>query len=405
MSSKTVTPRYWTEPLPSGRVRGVVLLPNGRKTSKTHDYAYEAEVWADQTLGRVLKLAVLDDPAGEPAPVVLTAPRSSAPRVAEYGETWIEARRGFLVDSTVEGYRTHLAAIGTHPIARIRLDEIALSDVEGWVTDQRAKGVGPSTINARLKVLRMLLRYAVKNRVEGAVDATEGVPLLPLSPRKGRVVTKVEEARLLLAAHTPEATAQILLGLDAGLRFEEALAIPTDVLVGGLTGEEFVIVRQVVERSRRIRGFTKGKRDRVVPVTDRLLAALRPLIEKAEAEGRDLVFSKIDADGVERPVDYHNWRRDVWYRVTAAAKVNRRSDAKVAPGRLHFHDLRHTFGSRLAAAGVPRSEIAEVMGHADEETTAIYIHAGTDGRRRRLVLAALAGVEADLTAEDGAATA
>lgn len=394
-----VKPRTWTEPLKSGSTRGVVLLPNGRKVSKAHDFEYEAELWAEDTLARALKI-VDQVAAGDPVAVAAaTPPKVTAPSVNAYGEAWHEQRRGKWVDTTADGYQTHLDAIARDKIGRISLSEITVGDVEAWQTRQKDEGVGIPSINARLKVLRMLSRYAVKNRIPGAVDATDGVEALPTTPRKGRVVTKVEENRLLLAAHSPEATCQILLGLDTGLRYEEALALSIDCLVGG---GKFIDVTQVVERSRKVRGYLKGKRDRVVPATDRVLAALGPLIEKAEAEGRDLVFSKIDEDGVERPVDYHNWRRDLWYRVTGAAKVNRRSDAKVSPGRLHFHDLRHTYGSRLSAAGVPRSEIAVLMGHADEKTTAIYVHEGTDGHRRRLVLAALNGDTIDDTAAEAA---
>src|SRR3546814_9892686 len=34
-----------------------------------------------------------------------------------------------------------------------------------------------------------------------------------------------------------------------------------------------------------------------------------------------------------------------------------------------FHILRHTYGSRLAMAGVPMAVIAEALGHADERIT------------------------------------
>jgi integrase len=38
-----------------------------------------------------------------------------------------------------------------------------------------------------------------------------------------------------------------------------------------------------------------------------------------------------------------------------------------------FHDLRHTFATRLAASGQPlRSTIQEFLGHADSKTTQIY---------------------------------
>jgi integrase len=37
--------------------------------------------------------------------------------------------------------------------------------------------------------------------------------------------------------------------------------------------------------------------------------------------------------------------------------------------------LRHTYGSLLASAGIPVTEIQAAMGHADIQTTARYLHA------------------------------
>jgi integrase len=39
---------------------------------------------------------------------------------------------------------------------------------------------------------------------------------------------------------------------------------------------------------------------------------------------------------------------------------------------VRFHDLRHTFGTRMAAAGVPMRTLQEWMGHRDFNTTLIY---------------------------------
>jgi integrase len=39
---------------------------------------------------------------------------------------------------------------------------------------------------------------------------------------------------------------------------------------------------------------------------------------------------------------------------------------------MRFHDLRHTFGTQLAAAGAPLRAIQEWMGHRDFRTTLIY---------------------------------
>jgi integrase len=46
---------------------------------------------------------------------------------------------------------------------------------------------------------------------------------------------------------------------------------------------------------------------------------------------------------------------------------------KVAKVReLRFQDLRHTFGTHMAAAGVPMRTLQEWMGHANIQTTLIY---------------------------------
>ena len=46
-----------------------------------------------------------------------------------------------------------------------------------------------------------------------------------------------------------------------------------------------------------------------------------------------------------------------------------------------FHDLRHTFGTRLADAGVDVVKIKELMGQASIVTTMRYIHATDQGKR------------------------
>ncbi len=55
---------------------------------------------------------------------------------------------------------------------------------------------------------------------------------------------------------------------------------------------------------------------------------------------------------------------------------------------VRFHDLRHTFGTRMAGAGVAMRTLQEWMGHRDAATTAIYADYSPSDREAEQVEAA-----------------
>ena len=62
-------------------------------------------------------------------------------------------------------------------------------------------------------------------------------------------------------------------------------------------------------------------------------------------------------------------------KVLSASAINRRFKKALRAAsvrEVRFEDLRHTFGTRLAANGVPPRDIQEWMGHEDIRTTQIY---------------------------------
>ena len=115
----------------------------------------------------------------------------------------------------------------------------------------------------------------------------------------------------------------------------------------------------------------EGKSDlsttRSVPMTDRLTSELKKWRLRTVYGGDDdLVFAHPEL-GV--PLD--------------RTKVSRRFQeacAEAGVRQIRFHDLRHTFGTTLAAAGVPLRTIQEYMGHADLKTTQIYMHYAPSAR-------------------------
>ncbi len=55
---------------------------------------------------------------------------------------------------------------------------------------------------------------------------------------------------------------------------------------------------------------------------------------------------------------------------------------------VRFNDLRHTFGTRMVAAGVPMRTLQGWMGHRDIKTTLIYADYAPSDRERAMVGAA-----------------
>ena len=128
---------------------------------------------------------------------------------------------------------------------------------------------------------------------------------------------------------------------------------------------------------------TDGKSDlstrRSVPMADRLARELDRWSQRTEYRGDgQLVFAHPQTGS---PLD----RSKVTKRFKAACRAAGVREVK-------FHDLRHTFATRLAASGQPLRTIQEFLGHADSKTTQIYAHYAPSEREVQMVNEAFAPV-------------
>lgn len=142
----------------------------------------------------------------------------------------------------------------------------------------------------------------------------------------------------------------IVLALHCGLRRGELFSLGwSDIDLKRAT----LIVRGVVAKS--------GK-TRVLPLNAAALEALKAWRE--QSRDTDLVF----------PSKETGERLDNVKKLWAGLRKETGIDAR-------WHDMRHTFASRLLTAGASIEIVRELMGHSDIATTAIYLHATEDEKR------------------------
>jgi integrase len=165
-----------------------------------------------------------------------------------------------------------------------------------------------------------------------------------------------EEEREVRHAEDHQDAELVRLAAYAGLRQGELLALRwRDV---DFAGSALTISRAL---SAGVETSTKSGRVRRVPLCDQAAAALDRVSRRDDfTSADDLVFANVLGRALDDSALRRRYRR-----------------AQVAAGvrPLRFHDLRHTFGSLLAAGGVDVVTIKAAMGHSALATTARYLHA------------------------------
>jgi integrase len=314
--------------------------------------------------------------------VTTAGPSDQRLTVGEAGERLLErmqvkGRKPSTIEAVRSALRMHLIPqFGDRP-----LDRIDVQAVERFVAAERRDGKAPKSIRNYLGVLHSIFELAIEkgwaqeNPVKRAAKPEgDGNPEIRF--------LAIEEVEAVLIAVPDDVLGSIegtmyLTAAMTGLRQGELLGLrwrDVDWLAGKLRVRR-AYVRGEYGTAKSRRGF------RAVPLADRVGAELEALSQRsAFTADDDLVFGHPHTGA---PLD----RSKVRKRFKAAVRAAGVRDVR-------FHDLRHTFGTRMAAAGVPMRTLQEWMGHADFKTTLIYADYSPDERRDRdLIARAFAGAD------------
>jgi integrase/recombinase XerD len=285
--------------------------------------------------------------------------------------TFLAAERG-LAPATIRAYRGDLAdfaaARGTArewaagPEAA--LGYLAARTRRGRRTDP---GLAPTSLRRRAAAIKGFYRFAFG---EGLVPLDVAAHLdLPRMPRLlPETLTQAETERLLTAPSPDAVLDRALLELlyAAGLRISEALRLDREDL--SLDGAF-------------VRVIGKGDRERLVPVGDVALDAVRAWLDGP----REALVRLHHVEPIRGgPVFLGRSGRRL-ARQQAWGMVKRAAAAAGLSGRVSPHTLRHSFATHLLEGGADLRIVQELLGHASISTTQLYTH--VTGERIREVYA------------------
>ena len=207
------------------------------------------------------------------------------------------------------------------------------------------KKLAPQTVKVRMSALRFLYWKTLKRRDLHFDDMP-----LPKAPMKLPVVLSPEEVTRLIEAASSLMHRTILLILYAtGIRRAEL----SELKVSDIDSQRMVIHIQ--------KG--KGQRDRDLPMTPKLLEALRDYWRWARSKVY-LFPSPYGTSDEEEPIS----PKTVYYACHKAA-VRAGLTKRIGP-----HTLRHSFATQHLDSGTDLRTIQYLLGHASLKHTVVYLH-------------------------------
>jgi site-specific recombinase XerD len=225
------------------------------------------------------------------------------------------------------------------------------------------------TRNLRLTAIRSLFAYASLRHPEHA-DLIARVLAIPPKRFDKATITFLDDTEVTALLTAPDRArwegrrdrTLILLAIQTGLRVSELLGLNCgDITLGA---------------SAHLRCLGKGRKQRAVPLTGPVEAALRIWLAERGGLPDDPVFCtrtgrKLSPDAVQRRLALH-------------AQIAAQQCPSLVGRRLSPHVLRHTNAMGLLHAGVDSTVIALWLGHADVRSTNAYLHADLAIKERAL---------------------
>ncbi|MBS0605067.1 MAG: tyrosine recombinase XerC [Verrucomicrobia bacterium] len=229
--------------------------------------------------------------------------------------------------------------------------------IRSYLAAMAAKAATKKTVLRRLSSLRSFFKYLVKERMAehnplDEIDAPKLEKKIPPSLSYDQVMRLFDQADTSSYLGFRDRCIMELF-YSSGLRISELV---------GLERQHFD------ERNFRLRVLGKGKKERIVPITQTAAKWLKDYLEHPERH-RDIDDHMAEAD--DKAIFLNKWGKRLTVR-SVDRKFQEYLKASGLVGKITPHTIRHTIATHWLEKGMDLKTIQVLLGHSSLSTTTIY---------------------------------
>lgn len=259
------------------------------------------------------------------------------------------------------------------PVEKVSLANIEAPIITAFLQHlQTERGCSARTCNQRLAAIHAFARYVQAEAPEHLLGM-QRVLAIPSRRAARKPMAYLETADLGAVLAQPDVTS------IAGRRD----AVLLNVLYNtGARCQELIDLRAKdvrLDSPAQVRLTGKGRKTRIVPLTESTVALLRGYMEAHDLLTSNAADRPVFAGRHGRPMSRSGVRYLLAKHVRTASGDRASIRRKVGP-----HTLRHSKAMHMLQGGVPVVVIRDILGHVDVKTTEVYARANLEMKRRAL---------------------
>ena len=262
------------------------------------------------------------------------------------------------------------------------LKDVTGADIQSVITSSR---VSASTIRQAVKLLRRFYKYAAAQNIVNDVSGDLVLPVVKKKKTDQSVEVFTDKELRTFLDDTPKEhrlRLLVILAINTGARIGELLALTYDDITQDQIRinkalQEVSAVRGSGNKTELIIGSTKTKSSvRSVPINEAVAAAVQ--------DHKAWHFDEMKKRSYETRYVFTTASGQLYYKSSVRKHFTRLCKSLgIAPRG--FHVFRHSFGTRLAANGIPIQTVSKLMGHDNIMTTAKYYINVEDQEKRNAI--------------------